>query len=472
MRWLETFRARLTLRYIAILGAALVLFSALLYVSLSRALYGHHDAELANAATQLQRMLEGRSLDDNTLSELLTTSQAANALVMIRDGNGTLRYRSALLQVSEPNIGLHEALVHAAAHGQSDPQFFTTSLERSGIVRFICVPVATQPSGYIQIGRPLGDVAPTLRTFRNASLVLLPAVILLASYGGWVLAGRALAPVKDIGATLQAIQASDLSRRVTVTPPDRELQQLVTTVNQTLERLERSFETIRQFAADASHQLQTPLAVMQSSLELTGRGSTPSPEGLAGQLPGLVREMSKTLSDLQALALADADLASTRSGPIDFTETCRDSLDIVCALAETAGITVSAEFAPHLHVWGDAGRLKQVVLNLADNAVKYSRAGGAISLSLRHDGDTARLEVSDHGAGIEAEDVPRVFDRFFRASRTSDAGTRGTGLGLAIVRRIVEVHRGHVSVSSVPGSGSSFVVVLPLFESEDVRRPV
>jgi signal transduction histidine kinase len=458
---INTLRARLTLWYVAVLTCTLILFTALLYAALSRALYRHHDAELASAAEQLQATLVGIPLDESAVDGALATSRDGDSLVMVRDHLGELRYRSAVLQVSEPNIGRHEALVHAAAHGQLTPQFFTTTLERSGMVRFICVPLPTAPAGYLQIGRSLGDVAPTLDTFRDASLVVLPLVILLTSYGGWLLAGRALGPMKEIDQTLQAIHASDLSRRVTVKASDAELQHLATTVNQTLDRLEAAFVSIREFSADASHQLQTPLAVMKSSLEFATKGAGVSHEELLDQLSAKVNEMSAVLADLQALALADADLASTRSGPVDLSETCAEALEIVTALAESSEIAVEADIAPAIQVWGDPVRLRQVVLNLGDNAVKYTGSGGTVRLSLTHNHSNAILQISDTGKGIEPQHLPHIFERFYRANRRA-ADAAGTGLGLAIVKRIVEVHRGSIDVSSRPGQGSTFTVTLPM----------
>ena len=458
---INTLRARLTLWYVAVLTFTLILFTALLYASLSRTLYRHHDAELASAADELQATLTGIPLEESAIDRALAASRDGDSFVMVRDQLGELRYRSAVLQISEPNIGRHEALVHAAAHGQSTPEFFTTSLERSGTVRFICVPLPTAPAGYLQIGRPLGDVAPTLDTFRDASLVVLPLVIALMSYGGWLLAGRALAPMKAIDQTLQAIQATDLSRRVTVKASGAELQHLATTVNQTLDRLEAAFVAIREFAADASHQLQTPLAVMKSSLEFADRRIGIPHEELLAQLSAGVTEMSAVLADLQALALADADLAGTRSGLVNFSETCAEALEIVTALAESSEIVVEARIQPAIQVWGDPVRLRQVVLNLGDNAVKYTGEGGRVQLSLTHNHSNAVLQVTDTGKGIDPQHLPHIFERFYRADRrASDAA--GTGLGLAIVKRIVEVHRGSIEVSSRPGQGSTFTVTLPL----------
>ncbi|PYR31442.1 MAG: sensor histidine kinase, partial [Acidobacteria bacterium] len=236
---------------------------------------------------------------------------------------------------------------------------------------------------------------------------------------------------------------------------------LATTVNQTLHRLEAAFVAIREFATDASHQLQTPLAVMKSSLEFADRRIGIPHEELLAQLSAGVTEMSAVLADLQALALADADLAGTRSGLVNFSETCAEALEIVTALAESSEIVVEARIQPAIQVWGDPVRLRQVVLNLGDNAVKYTGEGGRVQLSLTHNHSNAVLQVTDTGKGVDPQHLPHIFERFYRADRrASDAA--GTGLGLAIVKRIVEVHRGSIEVSSRPGQGSTFTVTLPL----------
>lgn len=464
---IKTFRGRLTFWYVAALTSTLVLFAVLLYVALSRALYRHHDAELASAASRLQRALAGVTLEERSVGHALAAFAEDGAFVMVRDRSGEVRYRSAVLEVSEPNIGRHEALVHAATRGSSMPEFFTASLEQSGPVRFICVALPTAPTGYLQIGRSLGEVAPTLEVFRDASLLVLPLVIILTGYGGWWLAKRALVPMEDIDRTLQAIHGTDLSRRVSVTATDAELQHLATTVNQTLDRLEGAFATLRQFAADASHQLQTPLTVMKSWLELaTTRAAGPNAQQF-DEPAAAVNEMSAVLEDLQTLALAD-DIGSTQGEAVDLSAICQEALEIVTALAEVADISVEADIEPDVRVQGNAVKLRQVILNLADNAVKYTSAGGRVRLALRCTNSSAVLDVTDTGKGIEPHHVPRIFDRFYRGAERADGGARGTGLGLAIAKRIVEVHRGTIAVSSEPGRGSTFTVTLPLLDRTSV----
>ena len=170
--------------------------------------------------------------------------------------------------------------------------------------------------------------------------------------------------------------------------------------------------------------------------------------------------MSSVVADLQILSLADADAAATGMIDVDLSAVCEESGEIIAALGEIREIDVKTEIAPGVHAFGDASKLKQVVLNLGDNAVKYTMPGGRVAIRLDLDAGDARVRVTDTGIGITADQLPRIFDRFYRAP--SEGGvTRGTGLGLAIVKRIVEVHRGSIDVSSIPSEGTTFVVRLP-----------
>src|SRR5262245_38690633 len=194
----DTLRARLTFWYVSVLALAVSVFAALLYASLSRTLYQHHDHELLEDADRTARALVHTPLDQESIDQALNQTDAGSQLLLIRDHHGAPVYRSPLLQVAEPTIGQHEALIHAAANAPRDPEFFTVTLERSGPVRFICRPIDREPAAYVQIGSPLGDVPATLHAVALVSLVLVPVVVLLASFGGWVIAGRALAPIGSI----------------------------------------------------------------------------------------------------------------------------------------------------------------------------------------------------------------------------------------------------------------------------------
>lgn len=457
----DSLRARLTVWYLLMLGLALAVFAGLLYFSLSRNLYRHHDGELAAEAQRLTTALRSATLSSDTAADAIDRARPLTQVVMLRNGQGDLVFRSVLLRASEPNIGQHEALVHAVMNAQSGPQFFTATLERLGPVRFICTPLSD--GLFLQIGQPLGDVAATLRVVAITSAVLVPLVLVLTSFGGWVIAKRALAPVSAIDRSLATIQATDLSRRLDIRTTDSELSTLIAGINSLLERVDRAFRSLREFAADASHQLYTPLTVMKGSVEVA-LASERDPKAYREVLAGVATEVNDVIAivaDLRAVMLADVD---AHIGPIDsvnLSDTWSEGADIIRLLGEASGVVVGADLEPGVIVRGDASRLKQVLLNIGDNAVKYTHAGGRVDVTLKTIEGRAILVVRDTGVGISAEHLPRIFDRFYRVDSTC-AGVHGTGLGLAIVKRIVDAHQGAVDVKSRPGGGSTFTIELPL----------
>jgi len=462
MKPAETLRTRLALWYVGALTLTLSAFALLLYGWLAQTLYRHHDAELEASALRIAEVLSSTSLEQEPIARVLRSSDAVPRMLMVRNSHGDLLYRSPLLQVAEPTIGRHEALVHAAAHAPSDPEFFTVTLERSGLVRFICSPIKGVDAAYLQIGNPLGDVPTTLHAVATASIVLVPLIVIVTSFGGWLIAGRALAPLSAIDATLRDIQATDLSQRVEVNPADRDLHALVLTINGLLGRLEHAFADLRTFAADASHQLQTPLAVMKGTIELMRRDRDSSQKGaLLDGLDQEVNDMSTVVSDLQTLSLADADTPVGRRTELDFSALCGEVLEVLAALAESKTVRVLGEIRPGIRLTGDPVKLRQILLNLGDNAIKYTPAGGVVRYDLRREGAWALLAVSDTGPGIDRQDIPRIFDRFYRAASGRES-IHGVGLGLAIVKRFVEVHDGQVNVTSAPGEGTRFTVRLPV----------
>lgn len=457
-RPVNTLRARLTVWHLSILTVTLTVFATLCYGVLAQSLYRHHDDELARQASDLIRALRATALTDADIGRALAGTPIASRFVMIRDHRGELVYRDPALEAAEPTIGRHEALVHAATATARTPTFFTVALERSGDVRFVCVPMG--PDAYVQVGDPLGDVRDTLRAVTRASLPLIPAMLLLSGIGGWMTTKRALTPLHTIAATLRNIQATDLSRRVEIHPTDAELTALVSTLNELLDRLQRSFDSLRQFAGDVSHQILTPLTVINGALDAARRAPAVASADRAwlDESSRQVDDIRAIVSDLQAFALADAPV--TTAAAADLSDIVREAADIVAALAEPGHVTVRATIQPHVLVRGDAVRLKQVVLNLGDNAVKYTPPGGRVTLALEADTRRAVLRVTDTGIGIPDRDLPRLFDRLFRAD-AADRSARGAGLGLAIAKRIVDAHHGRIAVESTPGEGSTFTVTLP-----------
>lgn len=463
---LESLRARLTAWYVAVLAAALLLFAVLLYTSLARQLHSHHDEELTAEAAQIASLLAGVSSPAGlgpALGQALGRVRTGEPLVLVFNESGEMLFRSAALQAGEPALAQHEVLVHAATRGATRAQFFTAALESAGTVRFICLPLPSPKGLYLQVGQPIGDVGETLRFVKIASLVLIPLVLALTSVGGLVIARRALAPMERMRATLEAIQAEDLSRRIDVHPREMELGQLVGTLNRLLDRLARAFASLREFAGDASHQLQTPLTVMKGSIEvaLSAPRDSRAYRDVLEQVAQETDSMSAILMDLRALSLADAPVQSAARPALHLSDVVTEAADLIVALAEPADLAVDVAIESGIFVRGDAVRLQQVVLNLGENAVKYSQPGGRVTIGLTRDDAQAVLTVTDTGVGIAEEDLPHIFERFYRSRRPAQRA-EGTGLGLAIARRTVEAHGGRIAVQSRPGAGASFSVRLPL----------
>ena len=465
----DTLRTRLALWYLVALTLTLTAFAFLLHAWLSQTLHRHHDAELEVNALRLSDVLSAVPVDQERVGQALRAIASVPPMLMVRNRQGELIYRSPLLQVAEPTIGQHEALVHAAVYAPSDPEFFTATLERLGLIRFICVPISGVERAYLQVGNPLGDIPATLHAVSTASLVLIPIIVVVTSFGGWLIAGRALAPLAAIDATLRNIQATDLAKRVEVNPADRDLHSLVVTINGLLARLDRAFDDLRKFAADVSHQLQTPLTIVKGTIEFMRKGQHATQQtALLDDLDREVNDMSAIVSDLQVLSLADADLQAARRTELDLSALCREVLDVVTALAESRDVRVEEAITPGIYLTGQAVKLKQLVLNLGENAVKYTPPGGVVRVALHRDDTRAVLEVTDTGRGIGEADLPRIFDRFYRAAE-EEHGVRGTGLGLAIVKRFVEVHDGSIDVISQSHRGTRFIVRLPLSDTASHR---
>jgi two-component system, OmpR family, sensor kinase len=258
------------------------------------------------------------------------------------------------------------------------------------------------------------------------------------------------------------VRAEDLGQRVPAGPTDDELSQLSATINEMLERLQELFSSQRRFVADVSHELRTPLTAMRGNLELLRRGAARDPAALDESLAAMEREANRLVrlvGDLLLLAQAEAGL-DIRHEPVALDELVLEVVRELHPLAD--GVALAPEIAEQVEALGDRDRLKQALLNVVVNALQHTPAGGYVRVALDRVDGHAELRVSDTGEGIVDEDLPRVFDRFYRADKARSRSTGGAGLGLAIVKWIAEAHGGSVKATSAPGHGSTFVLELPL----------
>ncbi len=290
-----------------------------------------------------------------------------------------------------------------------------------------------------------------------------PAV-LLGLLGGWWLVRRALAPVADLTRAVEKIHDRNLSETLPRSGNGDELDRLTEVFNAMTARLDGSFQHIREFTLHASHELKTPLTILRGELETAlrdERSGAGQKERLASQIDEIER-LTKIVDGLTLLTKADAGQIALKREPLRLDELVRESFADAKILAQPAGIEVRLDRCDELTVTGDRHRLRQLLLNLADNAVKYNRPGGAVNFSLQTDGASAALHISNTGAGLAQDLQPRVFERFFRGDASHNNAVEGCGLGLSIAQWIATAHQGEIRFASEPNKLTTVSVRLPL----------
>ena len=319
----------------------------------------------------------------------------------------------------------------------------------------------------IETGAPMDGVQADLKHWLLFLSVMLPVLLGIAVAGGFVLVKRALLPVDQIAASAQRISSQNLSERLPVAQTGDELERLSIALNRMIERLDTAFRYSRRFVADASHELRTPLTVLHGELESLVQQPEFSSEWRerAGSALEEVERLTHIVEGLFAISRLDAGEATAEWVPLDLAQLTAATAEQMSLLAEDKEIKLTCEAVIGVWVEGDRARLKQIVVNLLDNAIKYTPRGGAISLKVARSDGKALLEVADNGIGIPAEALPRVFDRFFRVDEARSRDQGGAGLGLSIVKSICLAHHGRVEVNSEPGRGSRFSVELPIISA-------
>jgi two-component system OmpR family sensor kinase len=468
---INTVRARLTFWYTLALSVVLLVFSAGVYVLYSRAVRDRLDGELRSVAQvtalALNHEIEehgGRGPGEASVRDVLRTMHQTSfpyTAIAIWDHGRLVAQKSGL-------SGIEAA--HVTANATLNPGYQTIRVSDNHY-RLL---VTEAPVGYIKatyqvaVNESLRESEADLSNLKQILLLSVPLVIILSAAAGYFLAQKSLRPVGDMAQTVERITSANLDERLAVANRSDEFGRLGETFNRLLDRLEQAFGNQQRFMADASHELRTPLSVALTAAQVTLQNPQRNASDLREAMSVVeeqLRRLKRIVEDMFILAQADAGAYQASIAPVYLTDIADEALRAARVLAREKNISVKDSRSDRdLEFTGDEGLLRQLMLILLDNAIKYTPAGGLVNLTLETAGDGYVLEISDNGPGIAAEDQPMIFERFYRSDKARsrrNAGTgSGAGLGLAIARWIASLHGGTIDVTST-GTGATFRVWLP-----------
>lgn len=456
---------RLTLLYMSLVGGILILFSVVVYALASLTLAAEIDQSLEQIWFELQKVTRISPRGDVELTTLNITFNQ-NVLVQV--------WRNGQLIGGSSNAGQIDKPLDELSVTTTSPVYRDVNVEDLHL-RVLSVPllVSGRPFATFQIGTNLSVVDGTERDLLSALIVASIVAIAFAGLLSWIGTHRALRPLDAVTQTaLQITTANDLSRRIPlVGPPDDEVGQLVQSFNQTLGRLEELIDTQRRFVADVGHELRTPLTVIKGNVDLMRRIG--ADEEFFDSIESEVDRLTRMVGDLMLLAQAESGKLPMARQMVDVDTVLLEVFRQMKILAKDQ-IKLKIGDIDQVLVCGDRDRLKQVMVNLISNAIKYTPPGSEVIVSLGKQGERGRLIVTDNGPGIPSEDIPHIFERFYRGekSRIRSKDGKGFGLGLSIAYWIVKGHEGQIEVSSEMGKGTTFCVWLPLMQGECQDLPV
>jgi heavy metal sensor kinase len=475
-----TLRTRLTLVYTAVFGLLLTAIGLVSYRVLARQL----DADATAELEELTRGLHGYLLFDGEAPRLEYDRADPEQAAFIHEatryyqiyeiGSGRLLVQSDALAP----LGVHFTPAEVRAFEERPaPLDLATDFGRIRLSNSLVSPAAGR-SFLLQVGASLDGMDHSLEQFFDLLLWTVPAGLGAAALAGRWTAGLALAPLSRLAIATRGIDIAELERRLPVRGTGDELDDVAIAFNDTLERLERAVGEMRQWSLALAHELRTPLTALRGEIEMAMRAPAGAEDGAAleaseRRLASLLEEIDKlkrVIDQVLTLARAEAGEIAIARERVDLGALGASLCDQLDLVAQARGIGLHYQVDGEAHVVGDASWLERLLLNLVDNAIKFTPEGGRVDVRVGRGDDAALLEVKDTGIGMSSEVAPRIFEHFYRADPARSPGSEGAGLGLSLVKWIADRHDGRISVESRPGAGSIFRVRLPLAPGPALSR--
>lgn len=450
-------RLRLILLYTALLGSVLLLFGGLVYGLTNLILINQVDQSLTSAAQEVLKVLKVGPSGIYDSRSVAGFQPAENLLFQVW-GN------DQRLQISRPTGWKTPLDSQNRFMGETT---LVSVYSQDQHLRVLTLPLESVrgPAGVLQVAINLNLVDLIQQTLSTILIILTLVAMAVSSILVWVFTARATQPLATMTrVATQITNADDLSRRIPLeNPSNDEVGKLVTAFNQTLERLERLFTSQQRFLGDVSHELRTPLTVIKGNIGLIRRMGTPDEESLSS-IESEVDRLSRLVGDLLLVNQAESGMLPLNLDRVQLDEVILEVLQQMHVLAGERKNLVLGEIE-HVQIKGDRDRIKQVFVNLVSNAIAYTPNGSTIDLEMRKMNGKVQVTISDNGPGISAQDLPHIFDRFYRGEKSRKRNAAGgSGLGLSIARYIVVKHGGTIEVVSEEGKGTTFIVQLPILE--------
>ncbi|HXG67799.1 MAG TPA: heavy metal sensor histidine kinase [Blastocatellia bacterium] len=463
----RSIRFRLTVWHAGLLAGLLLFFGAAVYFGLERYLKSALEESVRQQARQIAETLlvsVHLSGEPYVAEEIVEhyDPEAHGRFVRVTRADGSVLYTSGAPEDGSFNPTGLPLLTGPAENGFSRQERLPDGNE----LLIYTLPYTAGGGGryLVEVGAPYGAIENALRGLLLILSLALPVCVAIAAGGGYLLIRRALIPLGEMTRGAERITSRNLNERLPVARTGDELERLAVALNHMIARLDDAFQHISRFSADASHELRTPLTVLRGELEAVAERQ-PLAQEVRETLGSALEEaerLTKIVESLLAISRLDAGEARMERTRLDLAELAAATTEQMRLLAEDKDISLRYEGAAGVEVEGDRARLKQVVVNLLDNAIKYTPPGGSVRVMVRTDGDRAVLEVRDSGVGIPADALPHIFKRFYRVDKARSRQMGGTGLGLSIVKSICAAHGGRVEAQSVEGEGSRFRAEIPL----------
>jgi len=461
-----TLRTKLTLFYSIIVSLLLTGFALIYYRVLAVGVDNDLTQDILDRTSGLRgylRFTEGQPgfvYDIEDPDETTFINRAARYYQVYEIRTGRLLAESDQFRDSQVRFSPSDI----AHYADTSPSFVDIHTDQENIRVRHEVMSAEGGSYLLLVGASMQPVEDTVDSFLEGLVWLIPSGVLLAAIASWFMAGRALTPVAALGKAAGEIAVSRLDLRLPVQGTHDELDELAIQFNETLERLEKAVGEMKQFTASISHELRTPLAILRGEAEVALMENH-SPEHyrrvLASQLEEF-EKLTRMINQLLTLARAESGEVEIAHSSIDLSTMAKELTEDLEPVAAAKNVTLSSRCDPHVMVTGDSGWIERIILNLVDNAIKFTRPGGHVAVRVSKGPHAATLEVEDDGVGIPSDALPHIFERFYRSDSSRSNRAEGAGLGLSLVKWAVDQHNGSIDVESIPSKGARFRITLPL----------